>query len=160
MCPEFVLPVTQEEYEKAGSKFITFNTADPVGKLYYKPIELDMPDWDTPGQSIKFPIRITEEGPDFGKEDKLSAGVSQIAIWKLKDILKALDVAVEMRVGADKKKHPIFDSAAVAGQPAIGCWQIQEGHKDGNPNNPIVKYPKLVSIYPTGYEPPAVSELV
>lgn len=159
MSPEFVLDVTQEEYEKAGSKFITFSPNDPVGKLYFLPVELDMPDWDTPGQSIKFPVRITEEGPDFGKEDKLSAGVGQAAVWKVKDILKALDVAVEMRVGADKKKHPVFDSMAVAGKQAVGCWQIQVGAKGGDPSKGETKYPKLVNLYPAGYKP-ATEELV
>jgi hypothetical protein len=157
--PEFTLPTTQEEFEKAGSKFITFSPDDEVGKLYYKDIEMDMPDWDTPGQSIKFPVRITEEGPDFGKEDKISAGVSQAGIWKLKDLLKALDVAVEMRKGADKKVHPVFASEAVAGKPAVGVWQVQIGAKGGDASKGTIKYPKLVNIMPAGSKP-AVEELV
>lgn len=39
--PALVSTVTQEEYEKAGSKFITFSLDDEVGKLYYKNIEMD-----------------------------------------------------------------------------------------------------------------------
>lgn len=159
MTPEFTLPVDEEQYKKAGSKFITFDTSDPVGQLYFRDIEFDMPDWDTPGQSMKFPVRITEDGPDFGKEDKLSAGVGLTAIWKLKDILKALDVEVEMRAGADKKKHPVFSSTAVAGKAAVGCWQIQIGAKGGDPSKGETKYPKLVNIYPAGYKP-ATEELV
>ena len=159
MCPEFIIPTTEDEYEKAGSKFITFSSDDEVGKLYYKDIELDMPDWDTPGQSIKFPIRITEEGPDFGKEDKLSAGVTSAGVWKLKDILKVLDVTVEMRAGADKKKHPVFASEEVAGKQGVGVWQVQVGSKGGDASLGTVKYPKLINIMPAGSKP-AVEELV
>jgi len=159
MCPEFTIPTTEEKYEKAGSKFITFSPDDEPGKLYYKDIELDMPDWDTPGQSIKFPTRITEEGPDFGKEDKISAGVTSTGVWKLKDILNALDVTVEMRVGAEKEKHPVFTSEDVAGKQAVGVWQVQIGAKGGDVSKGTVKYPKLINIMPAGSKP-AIEELV
>ena len=157
--PEFIIPTTEEEYEKAGSKFITFSPDDEVGKLYYKDIELDMPDWDTPGQSIKFPLRITEEGPDFGKEDKISAGVTSIGVWKLKDLLNALDVTVEMRVGADKKKRPVFASEEVAGKAAVGVWQVQMDKRKPEEGGKGVKYPKLINIMPAGSQP-AIEELV
>jgi len=134
MCPEFVITTTEEEYDKAGSKFITFSPDDEPGKLYYKDIELDMPDWDTPGQSIKFPTRITEE-------------------------VKALNVTVEMRVGADKKKHPVFASEEVAGKQAVGVWQVQVGAKGGDVSKGTVKYPKLINIMPAGSKP-AIEELV
>lgn len=155
MAPEIVLGVTEEEFEKAGSKFITFNPDDRVGKLYFKEIELDVPDWDTPGVSLKFPIRITgpEGDPDIGKEDKMSCGVSLDAIWKLKEALKSLGVALEMREGADKKRHPVFDSDEVAGKRAVGCWEIQVGSKGGDASRGTTKYPKLVAIYPAGHKP-------
>ena len=159
MSPEFIIPVTEEEFEKAGSKFITFSPDDPVGKLYHKNIELDMPDWDTPGQSIKFPVRINDEGPDFGKEDKISAGVGSDAVWKLKDILKAVDVPVEMRTGADKKKRPVFESEAVGGKQAVGVWQLQVDKRKPEEGGKGTKYPKLVNILPAGSKP-AIEELV
>lgn len=159
MSPEIVLPVTEEEYEKAGSKFISFDPSAPVGTLVYREIEMDMPDWDTPGQSLKFPVRVTQEGEDFGKEDKLSAGVGATAMWKLKDILKALDVELEMRVGADKKKHPVFDTMVVAGKQAVGCWQVQIDSRAPEAGGKGTKYTKLVSIFPAGYTP-ATEELV
>jgi len=157
--PEIVLDVTQDEYEKAGSKFITFNPSDPVGKLYFKEIELDVPDWDNVGISLKFPIRITEKGPDEGKEDKMSCGVGKEAIWKLKDTLKELGVKLEMRKGADKQTHPVFDSDEVAGKKAVGCWEVQIGSKGGDKTRGEIKYPKLVAIYAAGYKP-AVKGLV
>jgi len=157
--PEFVLDMTSEEFEKAGSKFISFSPGDPVGKLYFKNIEMDMPDWDNVGISIKFPVRIVGKDVDAGKEEKLSCGVGIAAVWKLKDVLEALGVKLEMRQGADKKKHPVFNSDDVAGKKAVGCWEIQIGSKGGDPSRGETKYPKLVSIYPAGYKP-AVKELV
>lgn len=150
--PELTLPVSEEEFEKAGSKFISFSPNDPLGKLYAKQIEMDVPDWDTPGVSIKFPVRIIgpEGDPDIGKEDKLSCGVSPDAIWKLKDVLNALGVSLEMREGADEKKHPVFDTDAVAGKQAVGCWELQAGSKGGDPTKGTIKYPKLVTIMPAG----------
>lgn len=160
--PEFVLPVTEDEYEKAGSKFITFDPNAPAGRLLYLGIEMDMPDWETPGQSIKFPIRVTEEGPDFGKEDKIVGGITRDGIWKTKDILKALDIVPEMRVGADQKKHPVITNETVlgvAGKLAVGCWQIQVDSRAPEKGGKGTKYPKLVNIYPAGYTP-ATEELV
>lgn len=159
--PEFVLDVSQEEFEKAGSKFITFNSDDPVGKLYYKEIEMDVPDWDTAGISMKFPVRVIgpESDPDIGKEDKISCGVSKEAVWKLKDILKALGVSYTIKKGADGKARPAFNSDDVAGKKAVGQWEIQIGAKGGDRSKGETKYPKLVSIYPAGYKP-ATKELV
>jgi hypothetical protein len=148
--PEFVLDVSKEEFETSGSKFITFDPNDKVGTRYYKEVELDVPDWDTVGVSIKFPVRIVgpEGDPDIGKEDKLSCGVSPRAIWKLKETLKAVNVPLTYRKGADGIEHPTFDSDAVAGKRAIGCWELQLGVKGGDPSRGEVKFPKLVALKP------------
>lgn len=159
MSPEFVLDTTQEDFEKSTSKFITFDPSASPGTLYFKPVEMGMPDWDTAGVSLKFPVTVTEKGDDEGKEDKISAGVAANAVWKLKDILKALGVPVEMKKGADGKTHPAFKSDDVAGKKAVGCWELIVGAKGGDPSKGTVKYPKLTSIYPEGYEP-EVKELV
>lgn len=149
---KFIIDVPKEEYDKSGSKFITFSADDPVGKKYYHQIEMDMPDWDTPGVSLKFPVRITD-GTDKDHEDKISCGVSVKAVWKLKEVLKALGVSVSSVKGQDGILHPVFDSNDVAGQKAVGCWEIQEGNKGGDLKAEKTKYPKLVSIYPSGYDP-------
>lgn len=156
--PEFTLPVTDEEYEKARSKFITSNVNDPVGTIYLRDIEMGMPDWDTPGQSIKFPVTVTEEGVDAGKEDKISCGVGSSAIWKLKEVLENLGVAIEMKAGADKKKHPVFDTMEVAGKAAVGRWTLQQDSRSADEGGKGTKYPKLTNIYPEGYAP-SVEEL-
>ena len=54
----FILDVTPEEYEKAGSKFLA-----PGLRL----CEMGLPEWETPGQSIRFPFICVEEGVDSGK---------------------------------------------------------------------------------------------
>ena len=146
--PEFKIPVTQDEYEKSGSKFIIFSSDDPPGKLYHKPVELDMPDWDTPGQSIKFPVRIASTDSDGGKEDKLSCGVAQNAVWKLKETLFNLGVDVTFKDDA-----PHFNSEEVAGKKAVGEWEIQMGSKGGDPAQGQTKYPKLVALLPAGFKP-------
>lgn len=152
---ELTLDVTQESFEKAGSKFITFAPADAIGTQYFKEVELGVADWDNPGISIKFPITIIgpEGDPDIGKQDKLSAGVAENALWKLKEILKALGIPITYKVGIDKKKHPVFETDDVAGKKAVGCWELQLGSKGGDAAKGGVKYPKLVSIFPEGYKP-------
>lgn len=158
--PEFVLDITQDQYEKAGSKWITFSPTDPAGKLYFKPVELDMPDWDNVGVSLKFPVRITGDDADAGKEDKLSCGVDAKGVWKLKEIYKNITGKdLTMRKGADGKKHPVFNSDDVAGKQAVGCWEIQVGSKGGDPSKGQTKYPKLVNIYPADFVP-EVKQLV
>jgi len=48
--PEFILPVTEEEYQTAGSKFITFPPGAKVGDVEYRDIETGI-------QAIGFPFR-------------------------------------------------------------------------------------------------------
>jgi len=120
----FELPMTGEEYEAAGSKF-----ADP-GR---HPSEMGLPYWDTPGRSIAFPFTIIE-GKDVGKESKISAGVAPGAVWKLKEILAAVGVPVEIVNG-----KPNFDGALCVGKKFMAIWTkevdtrpVEEGGKGGN----------------------------
>jgi hypothetical protein len=151
---EFILPVTEEEYEAGGSKFITFPPGAKVGDVQYREVECGMPDWDTPGKSLKFPISVTEEGVDKGKEEKISTGVDSKSVWKLKEIQQAvLGEPLEMKAGADGKKHPVFKPAEYAGKPAVGVWTMQKGYKGGDPSAEEVLYPKLTGILPAGSKP-------
>ncbi len=159
---EFSLPVSEEEYESSGSKFIAFTDDNGnvvpsgawgkyVGKVNYRNLELGMPDWDTPGQSIKFPTTIIDEGPDKGKEDKLSAGVTPKGIWKLKEITQAvLSKDLEMKVGSDKKKHPNFKPADYFEKKAVGVYEMTVGKKGGAEDGAVTYYPKLTSFMPAG----------
>lgn len=136
----FPIPVSEEEYETAGSKFAAAGLHT---------VEMQMPMWDTPGVSIAFPfVLIDENDPDEGKSNKVSSGVGANAVWKLKDILKALGVLVTMKVGKDGKKHPQFDANQVAGMKAKVLFEEMTGHKGGDPSQPIVKYTKPTTILP------------
>ncbi len=146
--------VTEEEYDTAGSKFITFPPGARVGDMEYRDIEIGMIDWDTPGRSMKVPVTITEEGVDKGKEDKVSFGVDIKGIWKGKEIYQAITGGdMPMSEGSDGKKHPVVEPMALVGKPAVGAWQIQEGFPGGDRTKPAVQYPKLISILPAGEKP-------
>jgi len=158
MSPKFTMPVSEEEYKKAGSKFVTFPPGAKVGDVEERDIEIGMVDWDTPGQSMKVPITVTEAGPDQHKEEKLSFGVDVKGIWKGKEIYFAITGKdMPMEKGADGKKHPVIDPMELAGKPAVGVWQMMSGHSGGVETNPVIFYPKLVSILPAGKKSKAES---
>lgn len=151
---EFILPVTEEEYEAGGSKFITFPPGAKAGDVAYRNVEVGMPDWDTPGTSLKFPVVVTEEGPDKGKEEKISTGVDSKSVWKLKELHSAiLGGDLEMKAGADGKKHPVFKPTEYVGKPVVGVWTMMKGHKGGDETAEEVLYPKLTNILPAGSKP-------
>lgn len=152
--PELEFPVDEEEYKRAGSKFITFPPEAKVGDVQFRAVEVGMIDWDTPGKSMKCPVKVIEEGVDFGKEEKISFGVDSKGVWKAKEIYTAITGQdMPMRQGADGKKHPYIDPMALVGKPAVGCWTLQRGLKGGDPNLGETIYPKLVSLHPAGYKP-------
>ena len=154
MSPEFQMPVTEEEYQKAGSKFIIFPPGAKTGDNEFRDIEIGMVDWDTPGSSMKVPVTVSEEGPDQLKEDKVSFGVDAKGIWKGRELYKAITrEEMPMKPGSDGKNHPVIDPMLLAGKPAVGHWQMQQGYPGGDRNLPPVSYPKLVSILPAGKKP-------
>lgn len=162
---EFILPVTEEEYESGGSKFIAFADEEGriipsagwnkhVGEVNYRDVEMGMPDWDTPGQSIKFPVTITEEGMDKGKVDKIATGVSSSSVWKLKELHQAIiGGELEMKKGGDGKNHPALKPMDYVGKPATGVWEMQEGLKGGVEGAGKTYYPKLTQLLPAGEKP-------
>lgn len=138
---ELILPVTAKEYESAGSKFVVFPANAQVGDVQYRDVEIGAVDWGTPGESIKFPVTITEEGADEGKIDKLTCGVKSQAVWKLKETLRELGVEVKIVNG-----KPRFDTDELTGMTAIGIWTMQEGYKGGDETAEKVRYPKLTAL--------------
>ena len=146
MSPAIILPdVTEEEYNASGSKFVTFPAGTKTGDIQCRKIEIGMLDWDTPGQSMKVPITVLDEGPDEGKEDKLSFGVLATGIWKGKEIYRAITGGnMPMKTGSDGKNHPAPNPEDLAGKTAYGIWVMQEGKKGGV--GETVTYPKLTSI--------------
>jgi len=154
MSPEFMLDVTEEEYQNEGSKFITFAPGAKVGDVEYRDIEIGMVDWDTPGSSMKVPVTITEEGVDKGKMDKISFGVKKGGIWKGKEIVIAVTGQdIPMKEGSDGQKHPAIDPMALVGKLATGVWQWMQGFSGGDETKPPVFYPKLISILASGQKP-------
>lgn len=142
---EFVLPITEEEFETSGSKWITFDPNAAEGTIELRNVEIGVVDWDTPGVSLKYPVTIID-GIDKGKTDKLSAGVSKDAVWKIKEIHKALGVPVQMKDG-----KPVIKPKEVSGKNAVGVWIIRIGTKGGVAGADKTVYPKLEAIQPEGY---------
>ena len=134
--PDLIIPqVTEEEYEKAGSKF---------AKEGVHLSECGMPEWDTPGVSIKFPFTIIEEGEDKGKESKVSCGVKKEALWKLKEILTALGVPIK----TNAEGGVALDPMACVGKQFQSVWTTEidsrpasEGGKGGTYTKPTAALP-------------------
>ena len=136
MAPEgFIIDVTPEEYETAGSKFAT-----PGLHL----AEMGMPEWETPGQSIRFPFIIVEEGADSGKEGKLVAGIKKSSIWKMKEILSAIDVPVTKT----KDGQVTFDNNAVVGKQCKVLYTEQVDSRSPEEGGTGTKYTKAKAAYP------------
>jgi len=98
---DIVLNVSPEDFEKASSKF-----AAPGLHLSV----FGMPYWKTVGKSLAFPYQICE-GEDDGKEGEIFCGISKEAAWKIKEILKALNVSYKNQNGL-----VAFNPADVAGK--------------------------------------------
>jgi len=98
---DIVLNVSPEDFEKATSKF-----AAPGLHLSV----FGMPYWKTVGKSLAFPYQICE-GEDDGKEGEIFCGISKDAAWKIKEILKAINVSYKNQNGL-----VAFNPADVAGK--------------------------------------------
>jgi len=98
---DIVLNVSPEDFEKASSKF-----AAPGLHLSV----FGMPYWKTVGKSLAFPYQICE-GEDDGKEGEIFCGISKDAAWKIKEILKAINVSYKNQNGL-----VAFNPADVAGK--------------------------------------------
>jgi len=136
MAPEFVLDVTEEEYEKAGSKFATAGA---------RLSECGMPEWKTPGVSIEFPFTIIEEGPDKGKEGSLFCGVVKKSLWKLREMLTALGVEYTTKDG-----KVTFDSVQCAGKQFLAVYTKEVDDRPAEEGGTGTHYTKASSALPVG----------
>lgn len=146
-----LLDIDEEEFDAAGSKFITFPLAPKVGDIQTRKVEITAEaGWDTVGSSIKFPVVVIEDGPDKSKEDKLSFGIAKNAIWKGKEACAALGVDLgdvfPTITTADGKKRKKLVPSAVIGKQTYGVWTMQKGHKGGDEEAEEVLYPKLTGF--------------
>ena len=153
--PEFKLPVTEDEYNAASSKFVSL----PGGSTDYKKnvglafgynVEVTEVDWDTPGSSMKIVVVVTEEGANKGKSEKISFGVKADGIWKGKE----LHYAITGKEMAIVDNAPVIRPLELVGKPAVGIWQVMQGTKGGVPGAEPVCYPKLENLLPAGSKPP------
>lgn len=134
--PEFVLDVTEEEYEKAGSKF---------AKAGAHLSECDMPEWKTPGVSIAFPFTILEEGIDKGLKGDIFCGVGKDSIWKLKEMLAALGVKYTVKDG-----KVAFNSTQCAGKQFQSIWTEEVDTRPVEEGGKGTHYTKPTSALPVG----------
>ena len=135
--------VNQDQFNAAGSKFVTMTPEEDAKGEAYRLVEFQMPYWKSPGRTIGFPVKVTS-GDDTGKDQEIFAGVDEKGVWKTKDILRAIRVPITQ----NKAGFVEFDDTAVFGKTARGRWIMESGHKGGDPNAEIVRYPKLVDILP------------
>ena len=139
MSPDIILPdMTMEEYEKSGSKF-----AAEGNHLS----ECGMPEWETPGTSLRFPFTIIEEGEDNGKQNKLVCGVRKGASWKLKEMEKALGITLVAEV---EGKPTIKTDAllACAGKQFLSVWTLEKDSRSPEEGGKGGTYTKPTSALP------------
>jgi hypothetical protein len=157
--PKFILDgVSKDDYDAAGSKFITMTPEEKAAGRAYRDVEVGELAWDTPGRSMMIPVVIKEKGVDEGKKEKVSFGISTEAIFKGKEMYRNIcgkDMPFEK--GSDSKQHPAPDSDALLGKKAVGYWEMATGKKGGTGAD--VQYPKLVSILSAGSKPTAKASL-
>ena len=133
---EFVLAVTQAEFEKASSKFAAVGKhLSEAGAIYYKT------DAKT---SVAIPFTIIEEGPDHNKEGEIICGVSAKAVWKLKQTLEALGVEFGTKVINGIKK-PYFDANQIPGKQFYSEWTEQVDTRTAEQGGKGGKYSKPTS---------------
>jgi len=141
----FTLPVNEEEWEKASSKFAAVGAHRS---------EFGMPYWKDKGKTIAIPFTITAEGPDNGKEGEYFVGIDAKAVWKLKEIVQeAAGVPITFVKGKDGQKHPQFEAAAVAGKEFESVWTEQVDSRSAAEGGKGTKYTKPTSALPLGSTP-------
>lgn len=148
-----VAPATREEYEVSASKFITI----PAGKTFVeREIEMSIPRWETAGHSYQFPTTVVEEGIDYGKTEKIVSGATggeKGGIWKTKQIYFAVTGHdMPMVKGADGVEHPTVIPDEIAGQRALGHWDLAKDSRTPEEGGKGTVYSKLTNILPLGSE--------
>ena len=138
------VPVSKEEWETSGSKF--------VSKAGEYESEMGMPGWKEKGRTMAFPITITQDGIEKGKEGIIYVGLSQSASWKLKEILGAVGVAVKF----DKKGAPQFNPAECAGKACLSIWIKEKDKRPAEEGGTGKEYTKITGLAPLGAESESV----
>lgn len=133
---EILIPVSKDEFEKAGSKFVTAGT---------HPIECTSCGWKTEGKSLAWSVIVTEEGSDKDKEAQLFTGIGKDALFKTKAVLNAFDIPYKFG-----KNGVSFDPSAAAGKTATGLWTVAKDERTPGEGGKGTTYTKLTDILPEG----------
>lgn len=137
---EVVLPVDENEYKKSGSQFV-----DKPGS--YVSV-MSMPGWKEKGRTMAFPLEITEDGPQEGKEGTIFVGFEK-GIWKLKEILEACGVPYSI----DKKTGNVkFNPAEVVGKEVKSIWQNEKDNRPVEEGGTGKVFVKLAGVAPVDAE--------
>lgn len=132
---DLVLNMGFDEWEKAGSKFASPGLHESV---------FGMPYWKTPGQSLAFPFTI-KSGEDEGKEGVIFCGVTPSAAFKIKEILKALNIQYRNQGGM-----PAINPSEVAGKTGMTLWAQQADSRSADEGGKGNIYCKPISVHPAG----------
>lgn len=133
MSPDFVMPITEEEWEKSGSKFAS------VGSHLS---EAGMPEFRE--KAMLVPFTIVEEGEDNGKTGQLSLSFKKFSIGTF---LEAVGVPVTMKNG-----NPTFDHALIPGKQFLSVWTKQVDTRSVEEGGKGTKYTKPTAALAIGQE--------
>ncbi len=127
--------VSKDDMDAAGSKFVSLPG-------YYK-VEFGTPYWKTPGRSLGFPFTIIE-GAEEGKEAEIFAGVTKEAVWKIKEILKAIEVDYQVIKATG---NVAFDPTEVSGKQGRVLFELQKDERPENEGGTGKSYAKPTTVY-------------
>lgn len=145
--PIIKLGYTQKEHNELGSKFIVLPIDPATGKgqlgaVVIREIECGMPDWYTPGTSLKFPVKVVEDGVDKGKEYDYYAGIAAKAAFKLEEAAAAF--GVPEAISFDEKGKAQIDTDLFPGKHAKGVWVGRETNAE--PPSVIAKLESIIPV--------------
>lgn len=135
MPKEFILDMSEEELEKASSKFVSPG-------LHV--VEFGLPDWEQEGKTIKFPFIVAEEGEDSGKEGKMVTGIDKKSAWKMKEILKSAEITYR----ETKDGKVAFKPEDAAGKQCKILFKEQVDTRSAAEGGKGTKYTKGDTCYP------------
>lgn len=110
MTPEervFMLDVDEQEYDAVTSKYIVIppgkSGVEAEGDSIVLTVEAGMAEWKTPGQSLRVPLTVTEEGINKNKTIDWFLGVKKDAMSVTKPALQSFGIENKVIVKRDGK---------------------------------------------------------
>lgn len=103
--PDVILDVSEQDWNEAGSKYVTIppgaSGQEAEGDNITLLCESSLPEWKTPGKSLKWGFTVTEKGINEGKYAEMYPAVTKDGLFKTKQIAEALGASglVEFKGG-------------------------------------------------------------